>query len=471
MLAQRFTIESAREAIRTKEISAKELTDIMLGRIVRTDSALNAYISINREGAEKDAERIDALVLSGQPLPPLAGIPISLKDLFDVEGQVSTYGGRHFKNHYPAQSATVVKKLQAAGAIIVGKTNLHEYAYGTTTENPHFGNTKNPWNRSKIPGGSSGGSSVSIVSGTALGSLGTDTGGSVRIPASLTGHVGLKPTFGLVSKSGVFPLATSLDHVGPMGKTVQDVALLLSVIAGFDARDEQSVRTSGYQFSLGEPSERLDGLRLGVPRQFFYDRCHTSVLQVVLQTLSKLESRGADLIEVDIPHIYDVPDAQTATISSEALDVHRELLKQPDLYGGDVLRRLEAARELTGADYVRALRFRREFVRGLNTIFGNKVDFLITPTTPLTATDIGQFKAHIKAHEVNVRGHLTRNTNPWNLSGLPAISLPCGTSPDGLPVGLQIIGSAFSEKRLLQMAHDIEYGLAWDALAPDYRGQ
>lgn len=466
-----WDLDTTIAALHSKQISSVELIREIVSRIDKYDSGLSSYIWVNRDNAELKGREIDEARSKGVALPPLAGVPICVKDLFDVSGMPSTYGGLHFRNHTPEQTSTAVKRLLQAGAVILGKTNLHEYAYGTTNENPHFGNARNPWNRGKISGGSSGGTSVAITSGLAFAGVGTDTGGSVRIPSALTGHVGLKPTYGLVSKFGVFPLASSLDHVGAMGKTVRDVALLLDAMAGYDPKDEGSVRSAkGSYLPKVIPSDRpLDGIQLGVPRQFFYEKCHVNVLQVVSHALHELERAGASLVEVDVPLIQEVPQNQGIVIASEALDAHRSVMQKMALYGEDVKRRLEAGRAVTGADLVSAYRFQRQFRDALRSVFQQHVDALVTPTTPLTATDIGQFKAHIKAQEVSVRAHLTRYTNPWNLSGLPALSMPCGSAVDGLPVGLQFVGPAFSEQKLLQIAAKAETVLPWTAIAPEYR--
>lgn len=466
-----WDLDTTIAALHSRQISSVELTRVMMSRIDKYDAGLSAYIWVNREQAEHDAQEIDEARSKGTPLSPLAGIPICVKDLFDISLMPSTYGGLHFQHHIPKHTATAVRRLLQAGSIVLGKTNLHEYAYGTTTENPHFGSARNPWNRGKVSGGSSGGTSVAITSGLASAGLGTDTGGSIRIPSALTGHVGLKPTYGLVSKYGVFPLASSLDHVGPMGKTVRDVALLLDAMAGYDPKDEGSARfpQNSYLPTVVDSDRPLLGIRFGVPRQFFYEKCHVNVLQVVSHALHELERAGAVMVEVDIPLIQEVPQNQNIIISSEALDVHRALLQNKALYGEDVRRRLDAGREFTGADLVSGYRFQRRFQSALRSVFNQPVDVLVTPTTPLTATDIGQFKAHIKAQEVNVRAHLTRYTNPWNLSGLPAISLPCGLAVDGLPVGLQLVGPAFSEQKLLQIAAQAESVLPWTPIAPEYR--
>lgn len=462
-----WSISEARQALAAGTCSAVELTQSFLSRIERFNQGLRAYLSVS-EHAVEEARRIDTMLANGQRRSelPLAGIPIAIKDLFDTTSLPTTYGGRHTWPA-PTADATVVTRLRRAGAIILGKTNLHEYAYGTTTENPHYGTAVNPWNRAKIAGGSSGGSSVAVTAGLCTAALGTDTGGSIRIPAALTGHVGLKPTFGLVSKAGVFPLARSLDHVGPMTRSVRDAALMLDVLAGYDPLDETSVRTpkAAYQpYSLD-----IKTLRVGIPKNFFFDKCHANVLQTVHNALQKLRDQGLSLREVTIANVEEVPDMQTATIASEAFSVHKhQFQNHSSLYGWDVRQRLEDSQQTLGYKYVDAQRFRLQLSQNLDRLF-DKIDILLTPSTPLTATDVGQTKAHIRAQEVNIRAHLTRFTNPWNLTGFPALTIPCGLSPDGLPVGLQLVGPRFSERKLLMVGELFEAVFGWSTLAPEYR--
>lgn len=460
-----WTITQTLEALSAKQISAEELVRTYLDRIARHNSKLHTYITVS-ETAIAEARAVDERrARAPETLGPLAGVPISVKDLFDTPSLPTTYGSRHYANHRPAQAATVVQRLLDAGAILLGKTNLHEYAYGTTNENPHYGNAVNPWNRGKITGGSSGGSAASIAAGLAVASLGTDTGGSIRIPAALCGIVGLKPTFGRVSKAGVFPLAHSLDHVGPMTRTVRDAAILLELLAGADSRDPDSALRAVDAYTTWKAPRPI---RVGIPRQFFFDKCHAGVLQTTQAAMRVLETNAVAAIDVDIPCMDEAPDAQAVIISAEALAVHEATLaSQPELYGADVRSRLEQSRDIRAAEYVRAMRFRQQFRTALAPLF-DEVDVILTPTTPVLATDVGQTKAHIGAQEVPVRGYLTRYTNPWNLSGLPAISIPCGLH-GGLPVGLQLVGPAFGERKLLAIANEIARIFNWDATAPDYR--
>lgn len=451
------------EALSQGKLSAEALTMAYLDRIKRCNPSYHAYIRVS-ERALEEAVEVDRKRASGHSLGHLAGVPIAVKDLLDTSDMVTTYGGKHFRDNLPSATAPAVKRLQEAGAIVLGKTNLHEYAYGTTNENPHYGNVPNPWNRSKIPGGSSGGSAVAVAANMAVASLGTDTGGSIRIPAALCGLVGMKPTFGLVSKAGCFPLAHSLDHIGPITKTVADARLLLHFLVGYDSADPDSI--SGPTISMNAGSVPAP-IRVGVPKHFFFDKCHPGVRQTVQESLQRLAHSGqAVLVEMDIPDIDAVPEMQTVVIASEAYAVHEGmLLRSPEQYGRDVRERLESAQQITGSQYVKATAFRKHFSRQLDTLF-ELVDVIATPTTPLPATDIGQTKAHLGAQEVHVRGHLTRYTNPWNLSGLPAISIPCGIT-SGLPVGLQLVGARYGDNKLLDVAETFATVLKWAQTPPE----
>jgi aspartyl-tRNA(Asn)/glutamyl-tRNA(Gln) amidotransferase subunit A len=460
-----WSLEETLDALEKKTCSAKELTDAFLKRIHQHNPTLHAYITVS-ERALWHAEQIDSNRPTGKGTQgPLAGVPISIKDLLDTKDMKTTYGSRHFENHVPSEDATAVQILRNADAVIIGKTNLHEYAYGTTNENPHYGKTLNPWNRAKIPGGSSGGSAASVCAGLAVASIGTDTGGSIRIPAALTGVVGLKPTYGLISKSGVFPLADSLDHVGPITKTVRDAGILLNLLAGQGSHHTSSL--------VQEKTDYLDGrftcpIRVGIPRQFFFDKCHPGVLQTVLAGLRVLESSFIQTIDVDIPNIDLVPEAQNIILSAEALYVHQDRLEtHPDWFGSDIRQRLLSSNGIPAADYVKAIHFKQQFQRSVNELF-DEVDVIVTPTTPLLATDVGQTKAPLGVQNVPVGRHLTRYTNPWNFSGLPAISIPCGSS-SGLPVGMQLVSAPFHERKLLAIAAQFEQVFRWTSTAPDYQ--
>ncbi|MBX6352242.1 MAG: amidase [Thermoflavifilum sp.] len=461
-----WDIRRTQQAYESGETSAEEVTRWFLERIRRYDPDLGAFVAVN-EHAVEEARRIDEARKRGDAVGPLAGIVVAIKDLLDTAGLRTGYGGWHFRDHVPSADATVVRRLKAAGAIVIGKTNLHEYAYGTTTENPHYGTSRNPWDRGRIAGGSSGGSAVAVAAGLCCAAIGTDTGGSIRIPAAVCGHVGLKPTYGRVSKAGVFPLASSLDHVGPMTRTVADAALLLQVMAGPDPADPTTATVPVPEY---DPTPASGEVRVGVPRQFFFEQCNPAVRDVVRTTLERLQALGFRVVEVDIPDIDQVPAMQQATIASEALAVHEERLREtPERFGEDVRTRLASGTEIRGVDYVRAQAFRQGFRAKVMEIL-SQVDVIATPTTPITATPIGAAYTEVEGRSVHVRGHLTRYTNPWNLSGLPAITLPCGLTPDGLPVGLQLVGPAWGERKLLRVAARVEEITPWQPVAPAYRG-
>jgi aspartyl-tRNA(Asn)/glutamyl-tRNA(Gln) amidotransferase subunit A len=460
-----WTIKETLTALESQQISATELFDLFIQRIHRYNAELGAFITVCENERHK-ALAVDERRRRGERLGPLAGVPIAMKDLIDTHGIRTTYGGLHYRDHVPTKSATVVKKLEDAGAIIIGKANLHEYAYGTTNENPHYGHARNPWAPDKVSGGSSGGSSVAIVAGLATAAVGTDTGGSIRIPSALTGHVGLKPTYGLVSRAGVFPLAPSLDHVGPMTKSVEDAAILLNVMSGFDPQDEGSRRIPVSSYISHNLTQQI---RIGVPQNFFFELCHPDVKAVVHKALETLEQNGFTLVECKVDDIEEVPEMQRIVITSEAFAVHRTLYAaSPEQYGEDVRNRLTASKETLGHEYVSALEFRKRFQEKMAKQFTD-IDVLLTPTTPLPAVDIGTWTTVIDGQEVQVRGHLTRYTNPWNFSGLPALSVPCGLTKDHLPVGLQLVGSAYSERKLLAIGKKIESCLSWRTVAPQFR--
>ena len=460
-----WSLEETIQALKKKTCSSKELVEAYLQRINQHDPTLRAFITVSKN-AFNEAQQIDERRFKRkETVGELAGIPIAVKDLLDTRDMTTTYGGRHFEHNTPTHDATVVQKLKTEDTIIIGKTNLHEYAYGTTNENPHYGKTVNPWNKAKIPGGSSGGSAVSVSAGLAVAAIGTDTGGSIRIPAALTGIVGLKPTYGLVSTFGVFPLAHSLDHAGPLTRTVRDAGILLNILTGYEGSSPSSIPLEKADYLGGRFTPPI---RVGIPRQFFFDKCHPGVLQTVLAGLRVLESSMIQTVELDVPNIDSVPEAQNIILSSEALAIHENRLRgHKELFGEDVRGRLESSKTITASEYIKAIQFKRQFQKEVSQLF-DEVDVIVTPTVPLLATDVGQTKAPLGVQEVPVGRHLTRYTNPWNFSGLPAISIPCGLS-SGLPVGMQIIAAPFHEKKLLAIAEQFEQVFRWTSIAPDYR--
>ena len=456
--------------IRKGEISPVELIEMTLEAIDLCEPQLNAFITIFREESLESARGAEAEIRSGQDLGPLHGLPIALKDIIYVEGTRSTAGSNFFSAESPQLDAALVSKLRDAGAIIIGKTNLHEFAFGVTTENPHFGATANPWDTSRVPGGSSGGSAAAVVAGCCAGALGSDTGGSIRIPAAVCGHVGLKPTFGRISVHGVLALAQSLDTVGPMCRYVHDVALMMNTLSGYDPRDVhcEDQPVPDYTEGLGQP---IRGRRAGIPKQHFFENLDPEVERTVHEAIKTLEELGGDIIELDLPSAEAGHEVTLTLLTAEAGQFHEErLAAHREDYGVDVRELLENGLSLSASDYVNAVRVReivkREFVQAFE-----EVDCILSPTAPIPAPLRSTHDLSGGSESNRIRPRLTRNTRLINLLGLPSISVPCGfaqvensDSKEGLPVGLQISGPWWSEKTLLQIAHAYERTTPWHTM-------
>jgi aspartyl-tRNA(Asn)/glutamyl-tRNA(Gln) amidotransferase subunit A len=439
-----------------------ELTEAALAQIERFNPALNAFITVTAEEARRQAARAEQEIRRGRCRGPLHGIPLSLKDNIQTRGIRTTAGSKVLADFIPEEDAFIVRKLRRAGAVLVGKTNLHEFAYGVTTNNPHYGPARNPWDAERIPGGSSGGAAVAVATGMCVAAVGSDTGGSIRIPAALCGVVGLKPTFGRVSCRGVVPLAPSLDHVGPLARCVGDTAIVLQAIAGYDPQDTQSAKQAVPDFRGG--LRRLGRrVRLGLPREYFFERLEKEVHRAVQAARACLEKLGAQVEEISLPLIGESVEPSTQMAFAEALHVHQSAGWYParkDDYSEELRRRLEAGVEIRAADYLRAFdaqkMVRDDFVQAFE-----RVDTILAPTTPMAASRVGENSVTIDGEEETVRSALIRLNRPANFTGLPAISLPCGFTRAGLPVGLQLIGPAFGEARLLQIARLYEQAGGW----------
>ena len=439
---------------RRRKLSPVELTQFLLDRIARLNPLLNAYLTLNPEIALKDAAAAESALCtksrrkSSRGLGPLHGIPISLKDNLYTAGLRTTGGSGFLRDFLPLQDAVVVSSLKNSGAILIGKTNLHEFAYGVTSNNPHFGPVHNPWDLDRIPGGSSGGSAAALAAGLCYGSIGTDTGGSVRIPASLCGVVGLKPGLGRVSTEGAIPLSTTLDFVGPMARTVADAALLFGVIAN----PEKSKRHP-------RPA-RSKHLRLGIPKHFFLDVVSPDIQHAFESSLVTLKKLGAKLKEVPLPYLKETEHAGNQIAWAEATHYHQQAGWYPQHgaeYGVDVRSRLEMGEKVSALEYLRALDLREKFIAGFHLgLLENEVDALVTPTTPIAAPLIGEENISIAGKDHSTRALLLRLNRPANLGGLPAISVPCGLTPSGLPAGLQFLASLNAESLLLDLASRFE---------------
>jgi aspartyl-tRNA(Asn)/glutamyl-tRNA(Gln) amidotransferase subunit A len=448
------TILELAPLLRPKKISPVELTQACLEQIEKQNPALNAFITVTADSALDAARTAEAEISRGEWRGPLHGIPISLKDLIDTAGVRTTAASEGHKDRIPTEDADVVRRLKQAGAIIVGKNNLHEFAYGGSSLVSYFGDVHNPRDPARIAGGSSGGSAAAVAAGLCLAAIGTDTAGSIREPASLCGCVGLKPTYGRISSRGVIPLALSLDHVGPFATTVADAAIVLQAIAGYDAADitTPNVPIADYVSPLREGAKSL---RVGVPRNHFYEDLDAEVAAAVEQALPVIKTLVAEMREVKL----DVPTDRTLQMA-EAYAYHKQnATKTPKLYQPETLRRILAGADISAADYIQR---RRELEQARHTIgdtFAN-VDLLITPTTPTPAPLIADLKAipgNLRPAELK----LLRNTRPFNVWGLPAISVPCGFTKTGLPIGLQIAAPHWREDLLLRLAHGYEQVTAW----------
>lgn len=435
--------------LRQKKISPVELTRDCLARIEKLNPSLNAFITITADSALAAARQAESEIARGEWRGPLHGIPIALKDLIDTAGTRTTAASRLFENRVPTEDAEIVRRLLQAGAIIVGKNNLHEFAYGGSSLVSAFGDVHNPRNPAYIAGGSSGGSAASVVAELCLASIGTDTAGSIREPAALCGCVGLKPTYGRVSTRGVIPLSWSLDHAGPPTTTVADAAIVLQAIAGYDPRDTASVNVpvSDYVSSLREPPANL---RVGIPREYFYDGLDPEVAADLERAIVVIGKLVAETKEIRL----DVPSDRTLQ-SAESFAFHADsVARSTELYQPETLRRIRSGEKITAAEYIQRRRELDAERRRAHEIF-SQVDLLVTPTTPVPAPAIADLKkdpAALRPAEIL----LLRNTRPFNVWGLPAISVPCGRTQSGLPIALQIAGPPWREDLVLRLAHAFE---------------
>ena len=451
-----MTIREAADSLRARAFSAVELTTAAIGRIERFDPTLKAFITVTAEQALAQAQKADSELAAGRDRGPLHGIPIAAKDMFFTRGVRTTAGSLVYEEFVPDFDAAVIERLESAGAVMLGKLNQHELAYGITSDNPHFEAVRNPWNIDHSPGGSSGGSSAAVASGIAYAALGTDTGGSIRIPASFCGTVGLKPTYGRVSRYGVFPLGWSLDHVGPLTRSVRDAAQVLNTIAGHDRRDATSSRHPVVDFVPDEDCS-IRGMRIGFPESFFFDRLDADVESSVRGALARAQSLGAVVKPVLIPDMEAVNTAGRLILLCEASAALEPHLVNRLQFGPDVLALLDQGRLLPATDYIHAQRLRKKFQHEFAHVW-SEVDCLITPTTPTTAPRVGQNTVRLGGKEEDVRLASTRLVRGMDVLGLPALSMPCGLATNGLPVGLQIIGPPFDEALILRAAAALEDG-------------
>lgn len=451
--ARPTTLTQAAQLLAEGQATSRELTDACLAAIDAHDQELRAFITVEHDTARSTADASDARRAEGSPPRLLDGLPVAVKDNLDVAGRVTTMGSEIFRDHVPTGSAAVVDRLEEHGAVRLGATNLHEFALGVTTENPHHGICRNPWETSRTPGGSSGGSAVAVASGMALAALGTDTSGSIRIPAAACGIVGLKPTYGRISSLGCYPEAWSLDHVGVLTSSVADAALLLDALAGHDPRVPTSLplppTTSRQELDEERP------LRIGVEEEFFFAGVDPCVEGIVREALEGLTRAGATLVPISLPSLSDAVFALTVIDTAETTAFHEAQLRgHGELYGEDVRRLVECGALATAVDYVRAQQIRSlvraEFARAFAD-----VDVIASPTLPIRTPRIGETSVEVGGVTRDRDAELMRLVGPSNLAGIPSVSVPCGML-DGMPVGLQLIGPALGEGAVLRAAAAVE---------------
>jgi aspartyl-tRNA(Asn)/glutamyl-tRNA(Gln) amidotransferase subunit A len=451
--------------LQDKQISPVELFDETLKRIRNLQPSLNSFITITENEGRQAAAEAEAEIQKGRYRGPLHGIPISIKDLFATRGIRTTAGSKVLADWIPEFDATAVAKLHQAGMVMVGKANMHEFAYGVTNDNPHYGPARNPWDRRRVTGGSSGGSAAAVVSSQCSASLGSDTGGSIRIPSAACGAVGLKPTCGRVSRFGAIPLSWSLDHVGPITKTVEDAAIFLAAIAGADPKDATSSPRSVPDYRK-EMMGDVRGLRLGIPKHYFFEHVDPEIAQAVRAAISQLETMGMKASEVDIPGLENGAAMEAHITLVEATSYHEQYLaKKGEDYSAAVRTDLEAGRLLLGTDYVKSQRARTWLLQNFRQAF-EKVDVIVSPTLPAFPPAIGEEWVQSGDLREFVIDAFLRFNIPYDLIGFPAISIPCGFSRTGLPIGFQIAGRAFEETTILKVAHSYEQSTDWHRKPP-----
>lgn len=456
-----LTITDIAAQLKSRKISSVELTQACLDRIRNTDDKLRAYVRVEADAALASARQTDEEISAGDYRGPLHGVPIAVKDLCDIAGLPTTSSSLIRQDYIAQTDAAVVERLKVAGAVIVGKTHTHEFAYGIVTPT-----TRNPWNLNSIPGGSSGGSGAAVAAGSAFMGIGTDTGGSIRIPASLCGTVGLKPTYGRVSRAGITSLSWSLDHAGPLTRSVRDAAVSLAVLAGYDPRDPGSINmpVPDYLQDLGGD---IKGLRIGVPKNFFFDRIDPAVATSVRAAIGHMESIGATLTEVELPFAKYYEAVEFGICMPEATAYHQYMLRESAAkYNEDVRIFLEVGELIPAADYIKSLRVRHRIQAGWREMFRD-IDVLVAPTVPAVAADVGQtsFRWDDGSEQTITSAYVTFSC-PANITGLPSISVPCGFTERRLPVGMQIIGRPFDEATILRAAHAYESTTDWHLSRP-----
>lgn len=451
--------------IARKEVSPVEVAEAHLSRVDALEPVLNSFITVTREAAIADARQAERDIMAGDYHGPLHGVPFALKDIYYAAGVLNTSGSRIFDQFVPTYNSTVAARFRKAGGILLGKLNMHQFAYGPTGENPDYGDMHNPWDPNCIAGGSSGGSGAATAAGQCTLTMGTDTGGSIRIPAGLCGIVGLKPTYGRLSRYGITPLSWSLDHAGPMVRSVEDAALVMNALSGHDAQDPASAKAPVPDFTKALTGD-IRGLRVGVPREFFQVPLDPQVEEAVRKAIEVLEELGATITEVSWPMFHQAAAISSVILMSEATAYHRDLLlRRGTEFAPSVRLRIEAGLFFSASDYVKAQQARTLFNRQSLDLM-RQVDVLAGPTLPVTACKLGAAEIQVGNTRQGVIPTLTQFSRPFNINGFPAITIPCGFSSLGLPIGLQLAGRPFDEETVLRAAHAYEQATPWHERHP-----
>ncbi len=461
----KLTLREAADGLASGELTSVELLEATLQRMHKTEPAVHAYVTPMENSARREAEAADDEIGRGHWRGPLHGVPIGIKDLLFTEGVATQAGSRVMEGFVPDHDSTVVARLKGAGAVLVGKTVTHEFAYGQDVPP-----TRNPWDLRCYPGGSSAGSGVAVAVGSAFGAIGTDTGGSIRVPASVNGVVGLKPTFGRVSKYGVFPMSPSLDTVGPLTRTAEDCALMLGAIAGHDRRDPCSLDAAVPDYTAGI-KDGVRGLRLGLDRRFFfYERVSNEVRSAAEAAIERLAGLGAEIVEVHIPHLDFAPHAGMAVLTADTSEWHRRLLRtRRDDYSPGVRLMLELGELVQASQYVHGERARAAIRAGVRNSFEqHRLDCLVGPTLPTTTMPLAEHSTNLAGEDGDMDlSPFLHHCFLGNVIGIPALSFPCGFSPAGLPIGLQVYGRPLTEAVLLRIAHAYEQVSDWHTRRPE----
>jgi aspartyl-tRNA(Asn)/glutamyl-tRNA(Gln) amidotransferase subunit A len=462
-----MSLAETADRIRSKELSPVELTDAYIDRIERLNPSVNAYVLPTPDRAREDARRAGDEIARGSYRGPLHGVPIALKDLYETAGIRTSGGCKAYEDNVPAEDCTAARKLREAGSVLLGKLNTHELAYGTTTNNHWYGPTRNPWDLDRIPGGSSGGSGAATIADLACATMGTDTGGSIRIPAALCGCVGLKPTYGRVSKAGVMMMSWQLDHAGPLTKTVRDAALMLEVIEGYDPRDPNSVRVGKVDYASAFADQDMSNVTVGVPRDYFFQTLDRDVRSAVEAALITFGDLGADVRDVDLPgYGGNLMGITFDMVRTEAIEYHSPRLESnPDGFSPELRNILQ--NPISGMAYVAAQRLMYEYRAAVREAL-RSVTVLVVPTTMAPASLIGDAGAVVDVDGTTLPVSIVMAglTARFNIAGTPALSLPCGFSAGGLPIGMSVVGRPFDEWSVFKVAHAYEQATDWHTRRP-----